>query len=68
MNDDVNTIENRISNLPTRRGKLSALSNLINLKQIKMKRLNEELEKTIAEIAEMEQLVHNLSTNEVNDD
>ncbi|MDY6887722.1 MAG: hypothetical protein SVV88_08765 [Pseudomonadota bacterium] len=68
MNDDVKIIKNRISNLPTIKGKLSALNNLLNLKKSKVERLNAELAVTIAEIAEMEQLVHNLSTNEVNDD
>ena len=66
MNDDVKTIKNRISNLPTARGKLSALNNLLNLKKSKVERLNAELKVTIREIAEMEQLVHDLSTNEVN--
>jgi hypothetical protein len=60
MNNDINTIENRISNLPTCRGKLSALNNLLNLKKSKVERLNAELAVTIAEIAEMEQLVNKL--------
>ena len=68
MNDDVNTIKNRISNLPTIRGKLSALNNLLNLKKSKVERLNAELEVTIAEIAEMEQLVNDLCDVEVNND
>jgi hypothetical protein len=68
MNDDVKTIKNRISNLPTIRGKLSALNNLLNLKKSKVERLNAELEVTIAEIAEMEQLVNELCDVEVNND